>query len=117
LVKTFWGWGEKQLPDGTLILTSPSGHTYVTSPGSALLFLSLCLPTGTLHQHKPRHREPCPDRRTMMPRRNRTRAQNRAQRIATERQQNHQARMARRANRPSYFGPAPPPDPDDPPPF
>ncbi|MGF2944205.1 hypothetical protein [Mycobacterium sp. Lab-001] len=27
LIKTFLGWGEKQLPDGTLILTSSSGHT------------------------------------------------------------------------------------------
>jgi hypothetical protein len=41
LVKTFWGWGEQQLADGTLILTSPAGHTYVTTPGSALLFPSL----------------------------------------------------------------------------
>jgi hypothetical protein len=30
------------LADGTLILTSPAGHTYVTTPGSALLFPSLC---------------------------------------------------------------------------
>ncbi len=46
LVKTFWGWNEQQLPDGTLILTSPAGCTYVTTPGSALLFPSLCLATG-----------------------------------------------------------------------
>ena len=45
-MKTFCGWSEQQLPDGTLILTSPAGHTYVTTPGSALLFLSLCRPTG-----------------------------------------------------------------------
>uniref|UniRef100_UPI0003823ECA HNH endonuclease signature motif containing protein n=1 Tax=Mycobacterium avium TaxID=1764 RepID=UPI0003823ECA len=36
LVKTFWGWREQQLPDATLILTSPAGQTYVTTPGSAL---------------------------------------------------------------------------------
>ena len=41
-MKTFWGWSEKQLADGTLILTSPAGRTYVTTPGSALLFPSLC---------------------------------------------------------------------------
>ncbi|WP_156766896.1 HNH endonuclease signature motif containing protein, partial [Mycobacterium sp. E796] len=29
LIKTFFGWTEQQLPDGTLILTSPAGHTYV----------------------------------------------------------------------------------------
>ncbi|OBF62625.1 hypothetical protein A5756_00005, partial [Mycobacterium sp. 852002-53434_SCH5985345] len=46
LVKTFWGWQEKQLPDATLILTSPAGRTYVTTPGSALLFPSLCRATG-----------------------------------------------------------------------
>ncbi|GAA4293211.1 HNH endonuclease signature motif containing protein [Mycobacterium paraffinicum] len=34
LVKTFWGWTEKQLADGTLILTSPAGRT--TSPPRAV---------------------------------------------------------------------------------
>jgi hypothetical protein len=37
LVKTFWGWRDRQLPDGTLILISPSGPTYVTTPGSPQL--------------------------------------------------------------------------------
>jgi len=46
LVKTFWGWQEKQLGDGTLIVTSPAGRTYVTTPGSALLFPSVCHSTG-----------------------------------------------------------------------
>src|SRR5262249_43521675 len=46
LVKTFWGWREKQLPDGTLIWTSPAGQTYVSTPGSALLFPSLCHAVG-----------------------------------------------------------------------
>lgn len=27
LVKTFWGWRDQQLPDGTIILTAPSGQT------------------------------------------------------------------------------------------
>ncbi|MEB4212399.1 HNH endonuclease signature motif containing protein, partial [Mycobacterium sp. 94-17] len=48
LVKTFWGWRDQQLPDGTLIVTSPAGQTYVTTPGSALLFPGLCAPTGDL---------------------------------------------------------------------
>ncbi|ORA67366.1 hypothetical protein BST25_22830, partial [Mycobacterium heidelbergense] len=48
LVKTFCGWTDQQLPDGTLILTSPTGQTYVSTPGSALLFPSLCAPTGEL---------------------------------------------------------------------
>ncbi len=119
LVKTFWGWRDQQLADGTLILTSPSGHTYVTTPGSALLFPSLCHAVGGIPA--PEADPPqdyCADRTAMMPKRRRTRAQNRAQRVATERKQNHDDRVSRRANRPSYFGPAPPTAPDDePPPF
>jgi hypothetical protein len=113
LVKTFWAWGEKQLPDGTLILTSPSGHTYVTTPGSALLFPSLCLPTGGVPapEAKP-PQDYCGERTAMMPKRRRTRAQDRAHRVATERNQNRKARQAARS------GPAPPGDTDDePPPF
>jgi hypothetical protein len=106
------------LPDGTVILASPSGRTYVTTPGSELLFPSLCLSTGGVPA--PEADPPpeyCGDRTAMMPRRRRTRAQNRAHRIATERRQNHDARMAQRAECMSYFGPAPPETDDDPPPF
>ena len=120
LVKTFWGWRDQQLPDGTVILDSPSGKTYVTTPGSALLFPSLCLPTGDVHAPEAGPpNEYCCDRTSMMPTRRRTRQQDRAHRVAAERRQNHNARTARRAMRPSYFGPAPPcTDTDgDPPPF
>ena len=48
LIKAFWGWQDQQLPDGTLTWTSQSGQTYVTTPGSALLFPSLCVPTAAL---------------------------------------------------------------------
>ena len=38
LLKTFWnganGWRDRQLPDGTVVWTSPTGHTYTTHPGS-----------------------------------------------------------------------------------
>ena len=98
MVKTFGGWHEKQLPGGTLILTSPAGHTYVTTPGSALLFPSLCLSTGGVPA--PEADPPldyCAERTAMMPKRRRTRAQNRAQRIATERRRNHHARATRQA--------------------
>jgi hypothetical protein len=117
-VKTFWGWRDQQLADGTLILTSPSGHTYVTTPGSALLFPSLCLSTGGIPA--PEADPPleyCGERTAMMPQRRRPRAQNRAQRIATERGQNHDARLTRQANCSSSVGPAPPQTDDDPPPF
>ena len=79
-----------------MILTSPSGHTYVTTPGSALLFPGLCAPTGHLDIPEAPVADPCRDRTAMMPIRSRTRAQNHAQRIATERQHNRQARQARR---------------------
>jgi hypothetical protein len=38
-MKTFWtgigGWADQQLPDGTIIWTTPSGATYTTHPGSS----------------------------------------------------------------------------------
>jgi hypothetical protein len=119
LVKTFWGWAEKQLPDGTLILTSPAGHTYVTTPGSALLFPSLCRGVGGFPAPRSRPAARLMRQRTaMMPKRRRTRAQDRVTRIATERRHNRLARTARRAERSShYVGPAPPKADDDPPPF
>ncbi|MDO3636941.1 HNH endonuclease signature motif containing protein, partial [Mycolicibacterium arseniciresistens] len=46
LIKTFWGWRDRQQCDGTVIWTSPAGHTYTTTPGSALLFPYLCTPTA-----------------------------------------------------------------------
>jgi hypothetical protein len=104
-----------------LILTSPSGHTYVTTPGSALLFPSLCAPTGDLPPPQPREdKTPCADRSAMMPLRASTRAQNRARYITTERHHNQQARQARPEPwQPNNFGPPTvnPSDDDEPPPF
>jgi hypothetical protein len=109
LIKTFWGWRDQQLADGTLIWTAPSGQAYVTTPGSALLFHSLCAPTGVPDPipHRPR----CADRTAAMPRRRRTRAQNRANYVATQRRRNRQARQT------VSCGPAPPFGDDEPPPF
>jgi hypothetical protein len=95
LLKTFWGWRDQQLRDGTVIWTSPSGDTY-TTPGSALLFPSLCAPTGELTVPAAVVDERCGERTAMMPTRRRTRAQDRAHRIAAERRQNQRAREARR---------------------
>ncbi len=47
LLATFCGWRAQQLPDGTVIWTLPGNQTYVTTPGSALLFPALCTPTVT----------------------------------------------------------------------
>ena len=112
LMKTFWGWRDQQLSDGTVIWTLPDGHTYVTNPGSALLFPTLCEPTGELPTPTPAAQR-CSDRTAMMPLRTKTRTQNRAHRIATERRHNRQARQAAYT---TQAGPAPPVD-DDPAPF
>jgi hypothetical protein len=94
LLKTFWGgpdgWRDRQLPDGTIIWTSPHGRTYVTEPGCKLLFPSLCAPTAPVtitpeaaEQARAQHNPGL-----TMPRRQRTRAQDRAQRIADDRRLN-----------------------------
>ncbi len=115
LVKTFWGWREQQLPDGTMILTAPSGHTYVTTPGSALLFPSLCAPTADLAPQASAAAERCGERTAMMPKRHRTRAQDRAHRIATER--NHNRRARRNQNEAYCLSPGDTAGDGEPPPF
>ena len=92
LLKTFGGWRDTQLRDGTVIWTSPSGDTYVTTPGSALLFPSLCTPTGALTAPAFTVALQSTDRASIVPKRSRTRAQNKAQRIAAERKLNRQDR-------------------------
>jgi hypothetical protein len=85
LLKTFWGWLARQLPDGTTIWTAPSGQTYTTYPGSRLLFPTLCRPTapvassGTTPEAAPG---------LTMPRRKRTPEQNRQRSIDAERKLN-----------------------------
>jgi uncharacterized protein DUF222 len=113
LLKTFWGWRDQQLPDGTIIWTSPAGQTYITTPGSALLFPSLCVPTQVLEPVPDRPR--CADRAAMMPTRRRTRTQNRANYVAAERRHNRAARQA--TQHAAFGGPAPPARDDEPPPF
>ncbi|WP_244895983.1 HNH endonuclease signature motif containing protein, partial [Mycobacterium asiaticum] len=94
LIKTFWGWSTRLLPNGNLILTSPTGDTHATVPGSALHFPSLCRPVGGMPTHQPQlPQHYCAERTAMMPRRHRTRAQHRAHRIATERRHNRNARL------------------------
>ncbi|MGO9510025.1 MAG: HNH endonuclease signature motif containing protein [Mycobacterium sp.] len=117
LLKTFWGWRDKQLPDGTVIWDLPGGQTYVTTPGSALLFPALCTPTGTLPLGPPPQGR-CTYREAMMPLRATTRAHNRARYIADERRHNHQARQALQTSPATtqLTPPSRPPD-DEPPPF
>jgi Domain of unknown function (DUF222) len=115
LLKTFWGWRDQQLPDGTVIWTLPGGHTRVTTPGSALLFPALCAgvdPPPIVASPDPQ----CDNREAMMPIRTHTRAQNRAARIAAERQHNRARREKRRAAAAAAVAVAPSDD-DEPPPF
>jgi Domain of unknown function (DUF222) len=89
LIKTFFsgpgGWKDEQLPDGTVIFTSPSGHTYVTEAHGGALFPSLAQPTGELPI--PATDDPSPYRAAMMPKRRQTREQDRRDRITEERRQ------------------------------
>ena len=105
LLKTFWnglgGWRDRQLPDGTVIWTSPTGHTYITYPGSLHLFSSLCKPTATLWTGEPPAVEPAGERGAMMPTRRHTRAHNTATAKAAERKLND-PHVAQR-NRPPPF--------------
>jgi hypothetical protein len=88
LIKTFCaGWNDRQLADGTVIFTSPTGHTYITKPGGSLFFPALAVPTGEPPSPPPMT-EPHPNRTAMMPKRKRTRANERAYRIALERRRN-----------------------------
>jgi hypothetical protein len=104
LLKTFWtginGWRDEQWSDGTVVWTAPSGQTYTTRPGSGLLFPSLCVPTGELPT-PPTVQRPPGDRGLMMPKRRRTREQDRAYRIDAERALNA-AHVAER-NKPPPF--------------
>ncbi|WP_407695061.1 hypothetical protein [Mycolicibacter icosiumassiliensis] len=90
-MKTFWvgptGWRDRQEPDGTVIWTAPTGHTYVTKPGGALYFPQLATPTGELDLPA---WSPTGNRGAMMPTRRRTRAQDRAYRIWLERNHNQE---------------------------
>ena len=90
-LKTWWtgedGWTDRQHPDGTVTVTSPSGTTYTTKPGSSQLFpgwnitTAASPPTG-----------PPPTRASgaevKVTKRQRTRAQDHAYRIKAERERN-----------------------------
>ncbi|OPX05163.1 HNH endonuclease signature motif containing protein, partial [Mycobacterium sp. AT1] len=68
LVKTFWGWSDEQLVDGTIIWTSPAGDRYVTHPGSAIVSPWLCAPTAPIVLDARDHLSDNVDRTAKMPR-------------------------------------------------
>ena len=84
LVKTFCpGWTDRQRPDGTVEFTTPTGHTYATDAHGASLFPDLGQPTGDLDLAEPQSSSP--HRAAKMPKRSKTREQDRQDRIAEER--------------------------------
>ncbi|WP_337761680.1 HNH endonuclease signature motif containing protein [Mycolicibacterium vanbaalenii] len=105
LLKTFWtgatGWQDRQLPDGTIIWTSPTGHTYTTHPAGAALFPALGPATPVLWDGDPPRNTNTEHRGAMMPRRRHNRAQNRARAITAERRLNDD--LVAEHNRPPPF--------------
>lgn len=81
-LKTFGGWQDTQLADGTVVWTSPAGQTYRTSPGGADLFDQLRAPACS---------QPSPNRRS--------RSKQRSARIARARKHNREQRPINEARR------------------
>ncbi|WP_276027820.1 HNH endonuclease signature motif containing protein [Mycolicibacterium madagascariense] len=89
LLKTFWnGWHDRQLPDGTVIWTTPDGRTHTTRPGSHTDFPHLCAPTAPITAHPP---PPQHANELKMPTRRATRRHQRRHRALTEREANQEA--------------------------
>ncbi len=88
LMKTFWtgagGWADKQLPDGTVIWTAPTGRSYTSHPGSRLFYPKWNVTTADLPSPTGQP-PPADDRGLMMPRRQRTRTADIAAAIKAER--------------------------------
>ncbi|MDY6997741.1 MAG: DUF222 domain-containing protein [Actinomycetota bacterium] len=99
LLKTFWDdWHDTQSPDGTVAITTPTGHTYTTTPFSALLF-----PSWTTRGDPPPRPTPSPTpprtpgRELKMPLRRHTRAQTKTAYITRQRRLNATQRELDRA--------------------
>ena len=106
------------MPDGTVVWTSPTGHTDTTYPGSRHLFPALCEPTATLWTDQPPVVDTTGKRGVMMPKRRHSRAHTTAKAIATERRLNESyAAAEHELMQPDETWSAPPPRSNDPPPF
>ncbi|MCV7182423.1 hypothetical protein H7J56_10735, partial [Mycolicibacterium murale] len=92
LAKTFpttaGQWTDEQLPNGDIYWTAPTGHSYLTEPRSRILFPNWDFTTSTMPFIHPNKRRRAATPTTPMPTRQRTRANDRAQRITTEREHN-----------------------------
>lgn len=99
LVKTFWpDWWDEQRPDGTVRLTTPTGHTYTTKPFSAVLFPAWNTETAPTAA-EPQIRSAAPGRQLMMPTRRTSRAKAREYRINAERALNAAENLLRNFER------------------
>ena len=97
LLKTFWvgrgGWSDEQLPDGTIVWTTPAGLRKHAPPGSRVLFPDWH--TSTPVPETPvAAGPPAPGRELTMPLRTRSRADQHRRNITTERTRNHQHDLA-----------------------
>jgi hypothetical protein len=96
LLKTFWvgrgGWTDTQLPDGTVVWTSPSGIEHRAPPGSRIFFPDWDTTTPLPDGSPVALTEANPDKGLRMPTRRRTRAQQRAANIRAERRRNRETR-------------------------
>ena len=92
LLKTFWvgrgGWSDEQLPDGTIVWTTPAGRRKHVPPGSRVLFPDWNT-TTPIPTHPAPAGPPAPGRELTMPLRTRTRTQQHRRSITAERARNH----------------------------
>jgi hypothetical protein len=111
LIKTFLtgtcGWTDCQQPDGTIILTAPTGHVYTTEAHGGAMFPALAQPTGELDL-PPNLDMPDTDKSAMMPRRKQTREQDRRDRINEERRQRTELIAEQERHAPSLAREKPP---------
>jgi hypothetical protein len=89
LIKTFYsgahGWRDEQRPDGTVVLIAPTGLVYVTDAHGGQMFPTLAVPTAELPGSVAAPEGA--DKTAMMPRRRKTRDQDRRDRVERERRQ------------------------------
>ncbi|MGU3500737.1 DUF222 domain-containing protein [Mycobacterium sp. C31M] len=96
VLKTHYGWAPVMEPDGTICWTAPTGHVYRKTPGTSMLF-----PDRSFDVPVPRKRNITlldgDNRVAVLPKRRRTRAQERAHRVTAERARNRELRARREA--------------------
>ncbi len=89
LVKTFYtgpsGWRTRQRPDGTIVWTAPTGHTYTIVPGGRILFPDKHFPDPPPPPAATPSTSDQAGRDLMMPTRRRTRTDDRTRHIRHER--------------------------------